>query len=982
MSVATVISNREKLVQKLRTISEEAQRISAADYADLGRIRADIVKLVFLVRDLETFARSLQDLNGLELQALATHEREKLEKISMGLFELLQSGKAVGELVFPIVISLAGGIKYYNSITSQSASPPIAAAVPANMPDSMNIAPPPPISRSATMTSTISKSSTLTDEKSITLKSINTNSNSNNRSPITLDMMIFAKSCSRALNYLKQPTVERKVVLELIGTVLSSVKTLISDETFTSIVDKEKMTGFIDIVKELRRIDDDVLTDSDVATRLKETLGPIASSVKKAAFDMQNVDQDDNHIPMTVATTRFEYQPLGLHHDAFGMPLTKTDTTDSFETLPNANSYRNSMLHPPKTPIDSYVVRSPLRSSTTDEMTTSLESKRLSYNPPSDILKTRHLEPPSSYQNHNTPMFGPQLTSIKEQSISSAKAKSYDSIPAPATLNRRKSSALYKNANESNPGSSNSSMNSLSSESAAPEKSSKGLFKGSSILGFSKSGPLLRDDKKSKGDTIKRFFGGGSNANSKSNLLTSQSRKRFEDYCKKKMNVVGFGFADDDTVFFKGPETDADELTVKCVNGDPRVESGTLERIMNEVIDEFSNDQELLKCYITTYRHHMKAIELLQNLANRYKNALVNPSHDQTPEGTQMQIAAFLCKWVEIAYSDFEKDQVLSNALDSFITLIKNTKNISLMAEQIRIAMDKQKIILANERQIIESAAPSKAIVTNIGREEFVKLDPLELARQLTRIDFELLSQIRSVSYAEYLWEKNSQQVAMDAWVNRFNLVSYWVGTEICTTPLPKPRIAVVENIIKLLRHLRDLNNYNGVMAVIAGLNTSSVRRLQKTWAGLGFRTISTLHEIESTMDPKMNYQTYRELENKLRASNQPFVPFMGLYLKDLTFSNDGNPKLLQNGLVNFSKNWAIYDLISKIDKCKDVRYTDLPANTPQSEKLYEYCKQLIALPEKRLYSYSLLCEPRAKKEDAKDTDSAVRLIEKWAQHN
>ena len=266
-----------------------------------------------------------------------------------------------------------------------------------------------------------------------------------------------------------------------------------------------------------------------------------------------------------------------------------------------------------------------------------------------------------------------------------------------------------------------------------------------------------------------------------------------------------------------------------------------------------------------------------------------------------------------------------------------------------------------------------------MGAAQFLSFDPMELARQLTRVDYDLCQKIKPLDFAEYIWMKDKPDATIDGCVNRFNQVSYWVGTEVCTTPLLKNRIAVLENLIKILRGLKELNNFNGVMAVISGLNMASIRRLKKTWEGISPKLAQTLHEIESIMDPQFNYQAYREYESRFMAD--PFIPFLGLYLKDLTFANDGNPKMLENGLINFTKNWSIFEIIGRIKNFQS-RPMVVEDNGTSAET-YEYCMKLIALPEKRLYNYSLLCEPRkASSETGKKDDGAndsVRLIEKWA---
>lgn len=47
------------------------------------------------------------------------------------------------------------------------------------------------------------------------------------------------------------------------------------------------------------------------------------------------------------------------------------------------------------------------------------------------------------------------------------------------------------------------------------------------------------------------------------------------------------------------------------------------------------------------------------------------------------------------------------------------------------------------------------------------------------------------------------------------------------------------------------------------------------------------------------NYKSYRE---NLSATETPAVPYIGVFLKDLTFICDGNPDYLRGGLINLHK--------------------------------------------------------------------------------
>jgi hypothetical protein len=91
-----------------------------------------------------------------------------------------------------------------------------------------------------------------------------------------------------------------------------------------------------------------------------------------------------------------------------------------------------------------------------------------------------------------------------------------------------------------------------------------------------------------------------------------------------------------------------------------------------------------------------------------------------------------------------------------------------------------------------------------MGVGELLSFDAIKLAEQLSCIDFDMSQKIKPLDFAEYIWMKDQKLVALDDWVARFNQVSYWVGTEICTTPLLKNRIAVIEHFIKMLKVSRQ----------------------------------------------------------------------------------------------------------------------------------------------------------------------------------
>ena len=53
---------------------------------------------------------------------------------------------------------------------------------------------------------------------------------------------------------------------------------------------------------------------------------------------------------------------------------------------------------------------------------------------------------------------------------------------------------------------------------------------------------------------------------------------------------------------------------------------------------------------------------------------------------------------------------------------------------------------------------------------------------------------------------------------------------------------------------------------------------------------------------------SFRNYRNHLHTLNPPCVPYVGVYLTDLTFLEDGNPDLIE-GLISWSKRAKIADV-------------------------------------------------------------------------
>jgi son of sevenless-like protein len=94
-------------------------------------------------------------------------------------------------------------------------------------------------------------------------------------------------------------------------------------------------------------------------------------------------------------------------------------------------------------------------------------------------------------------------------------------------------------------------------------------------------------------------------------------------------------------------------------------------------------------------------------------------------------------------------------------------------------------------------------------------------------------------------------------------------------------------------------------MAVLCALTSSTISRLKKTWDGLSSKYTLSLEVLRKATEHSRNYAEYR---GRIRNALPPTLPFLGLFLTDITFCYEGNSAQRQSpldstlGLINFDR--------------------------------------------------------------------------------
>jgi son of sevenless-like protein len=120
-------------------------------------------------------------------------------------------------------------------------------------------------------------------------------------------------------------------------------------------------------------------------------------------------------------------------------------------------------------------------------------------------------------------------------------------------------------------------------------------------------------------------------------------------------------------------------------------------------------------------------------------------------------------------------------------------------------------------------------------------------------------------------------------------------------------------------------------------------------------KIVENFELLRKLMSSDGNYEAFR---TALHSESPPSIPYLGMYLTDLTFIEDGNPDKLADGLINFAKRRRIATVILEIQQYQHTPY----ALQPVPAIINLLSGGLQGLDEKQAYNMSLIVEPRESK--------------------
>ncbi|EGV66092.1 ras GEF [Yamadazyma tenuis ATCC 10573] len=271
-------------------------------------------------------------------------------------------------------------------------------------------------------------------------------------------------------------------------------------------------------------------------------------------------------------------------------------------------------------------------------------------------------------------------------------------------------------------------------------------------------------------------------------------------------------------------------------------------------------------------------------------------------------------------------------------------------------------------------------------RPNLLDFNGLELAKQLTLIESTIFCSIKPEELLNDNYTSKRAHLKLAPHVRQSILFTNCLSGYVIESVLQpkinhKMRLNIVKTWLKVAISCLYLRNFNSLAAIITSLQSHLITRISKLWSDLSDK-YKELHEyLSGIIHPDKNYRVYRaKLRNFLVANeyNIPTVPYFSLFLQDLTFVTDGNPKFrqandfLNKKLINIDKYLKTARIIADIESLQigydrptpsgeGDDYTIIPVSCMQELILLEIWKvcQLNKKEEDRAWKLSCVIQPR-----------------------
>ncbi|CAG9767646.1 unnamed protein product [Ceutorhynchus assimilis] len=425
------------------------------------------------------------------------------------------------------------------------------------------------------------------------------------------------------------------------------------------------------------------------------------------------------------------------------------------------------------------------------------------------------------------------------------------------------------------------------------------------------------------------------------------------------------------------------------------VKAGTLKKLVEALsTDDGELETTYINVFLATYRSFSTAKEVLKLLLERYEELTETPQNNGRPPETHEQhkktLISALHVWLDSYPEDFKEPPNYS-ALGLLLNFAEDFLPNTELEAKVRHRIDRY----SREAHIDPLLTPPPAFamrsIALSGWRNFKLPDvPVRyFAEQLTRMDVDLFKKLVPHQCLGAVWSRRDRSRSHEAatvlaTVNQFNAVSFRVISSILVEVGLRvhDRASLIMCWIDIAQELRLIKNFSSLKAIISGLQSNPIYRLQKTWQTIPKEKIEMFDELARIFSEDNNQWTQRELlmkegtakfadtvgENDKQlqkifqrqnnhTANISFgtIPYLGTFLTDLTMIDTAIPDIIGDGLINFDKRRKEFEVLAQIKLLQGAANAYHFIEDPAFDRWFD---SILVLDDREAYQLSCQIEP------------------------
>uniref|UniRef100_A0A3P9PY88 Ral guanine nucleotide dissociation stimulator-like 2 n=1 Tax=Poecilia reticulata TaxID=8081 RepID=A0A3P9PY88_POERE len=358
---------------------------------------------------------------------------------------------------------------------------------------------------------------------------------------------------------------------------------------------------------------------------------------------------------------------------------------------------------------------------------------------------------------------------------------------------------------------------------------------------------------------------------------------------------------------------------VSTVSRSQCVKAGTEEKLVLHLLHSFSlGDSSFISIFLSTYRSFTSTERVLDILIDRLENPPGDSERSQTRQSFNKAVCTVFSTWLSEYPEDFRNLGDPSRLLRLAPLLPQDSSSaVDLRARLLRTAEE------LSERALSSSSPPdpSKFEPTSV-----LGFPAAVIAEQLTKIETELFVRLVPYHCLGSLWSQRDKKGregvcwSVRATIRQFNKLANAVLAS-CLWPTK----------LRSQQRARLLEKWISVAEVTNRLYALTHMNLPLTVVFFRREALRRYEELAEIFSDKDNYSQSRELlkeegtskfanlDNRInnrhhsRSNAQGTVPYLGIFLTDLTMLDTAVKDRLDNGYINFDKRRREFEVLAQI---------------------------------------------------------------------